>query len=249
MSILNCTTLAATCLSLSLTLLTSHIANAQTQNLVIDDEFDAAFLILSSVDTVASHQVSSLEFGQTDASFNSNFDFFDDLKLTTNLQRSPSNSYDINFLLTTGSNSGFIPPGTTIGLAPVREWRLDISDFFSGSNNGIDFLTPVTYNSALGSWYDDGFLVFQTSYLAQLNDGSNPTQLAGQFEIGLRSGDLGAIGNGIDTFSLTINVTPIRQTTQEIPEYSSISALLMYTSLGLASAYKLKNQKGLFKQN
>ncbi|MCC5640106.1 hypothetical protein LC593_30605 [Nostoc sp. CHAB 5844] len=244
MSILNRTTLAATCFSLSMTLLTSQIANAQTRDLVIEDEFDAALLILSPDGTVASHQASNLVFGET-ATLNSNFSFFSNLTLTTNLQPAASNNYDLNFLLTTGSNSGFIPPGTTLGTQAVNEWRFDLSNFFGGSNNGIDFLTPVTYNSAQGSWFDDGTLVFQTSYLPQLNDASTPTQLVGQFEIARRSGDLGAIGNGIDTFALKINVTP----TPAVPEPSTTSTLLMSAIFGTILARKQKRKKSLFKHN
>ncbi|WP_373526733.1 hypothetical protein [Nostoc sp.] len=237
MPIFNRLTLAVAFFSFSMTLLTNQMAKAQTQDLVLEDQFDAAFVITSPTDAVASHEVSNLIFGQAGTSLNSNYSFFSNLTLTTNVQQVGSNSYDLDFLLTTGSNSGFIPPGVAIRYQAVNEWRLDLGNFFSAINDGINFLTPVTYNSAQGSWFDDGNLVFQTSYLPQLNDGSTPTNLAGQFDIGLTSGDLGALGNGIDTFALKVNVTPI-------PESSTISALLISASIGLTLNGLRKVNKG-----
>lgn len=237
MPIFNRLTLAV--FSLSMTLLTNQMAVAQTQDLVLEDNFDTAFIITSPDGAAATHKASSLIFGQTGTSLNSNHSSLSNLTLSTNVQQVASNSYDLDFLLTTGSNSGFIPPGTPIGVQAVNEWRFDLGNFFSAINNGIDFLTPVTYNSAQGSWFDDGNLVFQTSYLPQLNDGSTPTQLVGQFEIGLTRGDLGAFGNGIDTFALKVNVTPI-------PESSTISALLISASLGLALTGLKKVKKSFY---
>jgi hypothetical protein len=246
MPILNRRTLAAACFSLSLTLLTNEVAQAQKQNLVLEDKFDVAFLITSPTGTVASHEASSLIFGETTTSVNSNFSLFSNLTLSTQLQQVVSNSYDLNFFLTTGSNSGFIPPGITLREQAVNQWIFDLSNFFAGINNGIDFSAPVTYNSAQGSWFDDGNLVFQTSYLPQLNIDSTSTQLVGQFDVGLPRGDLAAFGNGIDAFTLKINVTSMPQLNQAIPESSTITALLIYASLGLTLARRHKSKKSLY---
>ncbi|MBH8556254.1 hypothetical protein I8751_28785 [Nostocaceae cyanobacterium CENA357] len=240
MPIFNRITLAVACLSLSVNLFTNEVAQAQNQNLVLEDNFDAAFLITSPAGTVASHEASSLIFGQTTTSVNSNFSLFPNLILSTQLQQVVSSSYDLNFFLTTGSNSGFILPGTTLRGQAVNQWIFDLSNFFAGINNGIDFPTPVTYNSAQGSWFDDGSLVFQTSYLPQLNVGSTSTQLAGQFDVGLTRGDLGAFGNGIDAFTLKVNITSAAQINKVIPESSTITALLIYVSLGLTLARRYK---------
>jgi hypothetical protein len=245
MLILNRRTLAAAYFSLSVILLTNEVAQALKQDLVLEDQFDAAFLITSPIGTVASHEASSLIFGQTATSVDSNFSLFPDLTLSTQLQQVDPNSYDLNFFLTTGSNSGFIPPGTTLGGQAVNQWIFDLGNFFAGINNGIDFPAPVTYNSAQGSWFDDGNLVFQTSYLPQLNAGSTATQLDGQFDVGLTRGDLGAFRNGIDAFALKVNVTSLAQPNQAIPESSSITALLICASLGLTLARRHQGKKSL----
>ncbi|MBD2535809.1 hypothetical protein H6G97_43240 [Nostoc flagelliforme FACHB-838] len=243
MPIFNRTTLTAAFFSLTLTFLTNQTARAQTQDLVSEDKFDAAFIIISPVGAVASHEASNLSFEQTTALLNSNFSLFSNLTLTTVLQQVTSNSYNLNFLLTTGSNAGFIPPEIGLGGQAVNEWRVDIGNFISGINNGIDFLTPVTYNSAQGSWFDDGNLVLETSYLPQLNDSSTTTKFLGQFEVRLNTGDLGAFGNGIDTFALKVNVTTTKQPTQEVPEPSINGVLLISATLGLALARRRKGDK------
>ncbi|MBG1269886.1 PEP-CTERM sorting domain-containing protein [Nostoc sp. WHI] len=244
MHIFNRTTLTAAFFSLTLTFLTNQTARAQTQDLVSEDKFDAAFIVISPVGAVASHEASNLSFEQTTASLNSNFRlFFSNLTLTTALQQVTSNSYNLDFLLTTGSNAGFIPPEIGLGGQAINEWRVDIGNFISGINNGIDFLTPVTYNSAQGSWFDDGNLVLETSYLSQLNDSSTTTQFLGQFEVRLNTGDLGAFGNGIDTFALKVNVTTTNQPTQEVPEPSISGVLLISATLGLALARRRKGNK------
>ncbi|MBW4613240.1 MAG: PEP-CTERM sorting domain-containing protein [Desmonostoc vinosum HA7617-LM4] len=248
MPIFNRVTLVATatCLSLSVTLLTSETAKAQTQDLVLEDKFDAAFIVVSPSGRVVSHQASNLTLGQASASLNSNSSLFSNLKLSTNIQRVASGNYNLDFLLTTDSNSGFIPPGTTLRGEAINEWRFDLGNSTSSIDNGINFSTPVTYNSAQGSWFDDGNLVVpEASYLPQLNDGSTPTELLGLFDIGVRSGDLGAFGNGIDTFSLKVNVTLQEQTTPAVPEPSIIGGLLISASLGLAFSRRHKGKKVL----
>ncbi|MFN6567734.1 PEP-CTERM sorting domain-containing protein [Dendronalium sp. ChiSLP03b] len=80
-------------------------------------------------------------------------------------------------------------------------------------------------------------------YLLQLSDRSTPTQLFGQFDIGLSSGDLGAFGNGIDTFALKINVITKEQTALAVPEPSASGALLISAILGLALSQQRKAKK------
>jgi hypothetical protein len=212
--------------SLGIAFLPGQPAKAQSSNLALGDPFSLVFVASSTAGAAASHNPSTLIFG-TPGFLDPLFSNFPRLTVITNQSPANASSYNLDLVVTTDSNAGFIPPRITLGGQAINLWAVDLGNIFFNVRNGLNFQTPVTYNSALGTWLDNGNPVITLNYLDAVNSNSTPTQLLGQFRLSAASGvDLGAIGTGIDTFRLRVNVTPT-------PEPSSIFGLLALGMLGV----------------
>ncbi len=185
------------------------------------DDFSLVFLVASPVGAAISHNPSTLIFNGSSATLTPVTPLLPSLTATTSQTRLNASHYNLNLQVTTNSTLGFIPADFTLGVQPINKWAVDLGNLFSDKDQGIAFRQPVIYNSAVGTWFDDGTQVFQASYLPTILNNSTPTELLGQFIIALPNGnDLGAFGHGIDTFSLSVNVTIV-------PESRSILGLLL----------------------
>ena len=232
MSQSSCLKLLFLSLSSSLPLLTSQMT--QAQNLVLNEPYELLFLAASPSGAVATHGTGNLFFEESPQLIESQFASFSNLFLATNETSLGQDNFELEFFLTTGSNNGFIPPGFTIGPNAINQWAVDLGNLFLGGNRGVRLGHRVTYNSALGEWFDDGNSVLMVDYLERLTNNSTPTEILGQFNLVTSVGnDLASIGNGIDTFVLNVNLT-----VPPIPEGKMTLGILLFGLCGLSSILK-----------
>lgn len=194
----------------------SFISPVKATTLISPDaSFSTEFVVISSVQrrTAVTHRSSTINLAE-------DFDFlFSNLTnigiphifVSAEETRFNRHNWQLDITYTTGSNLGFLPPNITFGGGEtINTWIVDLGSIFDGINQSIPLNFPVQYNGVEGRWFDDGNLVFTGNYLSSVLSNSTSEEIGGIFNIGLgTNGDLGAFGNGIDTFVVSINVTAI----------------------------------------